>query len=77
MEEFILAYVIVTLVSLAILYGIIRAGVKHGTTSALREHEIWMRDGSLQQTLDRHAERLAEREALTRYEAAQAERDRG
>lgn len=47
--------------SFLVLYIIIRAAVKHGATSALREHELWMRDGSLEQTMTRRA-RDAERD---------------
>jgi hypothetical protein len=51
MNEFVTVYVVVSVLSLALLYVLIRVGVKHGARSALREHEVWMRDGSLEAAL--------------------------
>lgn len=72
----IVAYILVTLVSLAILAFIIRFAVKSGVTAALRAHEAWMRDGSLERSLDAHAEQLAAREQQRLRSVDEIERDR-
>lgn len=46
---------------LLLLYVVVRLAVLRGTTAALRRHEAWMRDGSLEAALDKHAQRLARR----------------
>lgn len=68
--------VIGEVVALVVLYVIIRFASQHGMRAALREHEAWMRDGSFERYLDRHAEQLAEnqrRDALDRAELAKAQ----
>lgn len=54
MEALIGIYVLVAALSLLLLYAIIRGAVRHGTTDALRSHEMWMRDGSLEAALAKH-----------------------
>lgn len=65
------------LISAVILYVIVRYGVQHGTTTAMRRHELWMRDGSFQTALDEHAARYvaaSEQQAAAR---AQLRAERG
>jgi hypothetical protein len=76
-ESYLIAYVVGTVVSLAILYVLIRLGVRHGTTSALRGHELWMRDGGLQAALDAHAERLDRQQSESAASRAALARERG
>lgn len=77
MEQFIIAYVVVTLVALALAYVLIRFGVQHGTRAALREHEMWMRDGSLEKAMDAHAAKILERAEEERYAQRVRDRERG
>lgn len=77
MEQFILAYVVVTVVALALSYVLIRLGVHHGTRAALREHEMWTRDGSLEKAMDTHAAKILERAEEERYAARVRARERG
>lgn len=68
-----LLYVVGIIVGFVLLYVIIRFAAQQGVTAALRRHEAWMRDGSLDAYLDRHAELLAARtdkEARDRAELA-------
>ncbi|WP_433721136.1 hypothetical protein [Microbacterium laevaniformans] len=77
MEQFLIVYIIITLASLAVTYVLIRFGVQHGTRAALREHEMWMRDGSLERAIDAHAARFVERQDAAKYARRVAERERG
>lgn len=76
MEQLLVVYLVVTLASLAVTYLLIRFGVQHGTRAALREHEMWMRDGSLERAIDVHAARLVERQDAEKYARRVAERER-
>jgi hypothetical protein len=75
-EQFIVVYVVVTIVTLAVAYVLVRFGVQHGTRAALREHEMWMRDGSLESAIDAHAARFVDRQEQERYARRIAERER-
>lgn len=77
MEQFLIVYIIITLASLAVTYLLIRFGVQHGTRAALREHEMWMRDGSLDRAIDVHAARMLDRQEAESYAQRVAERERG
>lgn len=64
------AYVATTIAALLVSYFVIRLAVKHGTGSALRAHEVWMRDGGLERALDaRAAAVLDQTEAAARTRA--------
>lgn len=76
MDAFMVVYLVGTAVSLALAYVLIRVGVKHGTRAALREHEMWMRDGSLDRAIDAHAAKLLEREETRQLEQRAAARER-
>ncbi|RKS84843.1 hypothetical protein DEU37_2900 [Microbacterium sp. AG790] len=76
MEQFLIVYIIITLASLAVTYVLIRFGVQHGTRAALREHEMWMRDGSLDRAIDAHAARIVDRQEAAQYAQRVAERER-
>lgn len=71
-----MVYVVVTIVTLAVAYVLVRFGVHHGTRAALREHEMWMRDGSLEGAIDAHAAPLVDRQEQERYARRIAERER-
>lgn len=58
-ETTLLVWLISVLVGVGVLYLVVRFAVAHGTTSSLRRHEAWMRDGSLERYLDKHTEVLA------------------
>ena len=77
MDQFIGVYLVSTVVAIGILYLLIRFGVQHGTRAALREHEMWMRDGSLDRAIDAHAARIVARDDAARYERRVAEREQG
>ena len=70
-------YLVSTVVALGVLYLLIRIGVHHGTRAAVREHEMWMRDGSIDRAIDAHAARIVDREDAARLERRVAERERG
>ena len=74
MEDLLLPYLLVTAISLATVYFLVRFGVKHGTRAALREHEMWTRDGSLQAAMDAHAAKLTERAEVQQLEQRAATR---
>lgn len=76
MDTFIVVYLVSTVVALGILYLLIRLGAQHGTRAALREHEMWMRDGSLERAIDAHAAKLLERAEAEQYAARVAARER-
>ncbi|WP_294981531.1 hypothetical protein [uncultured Microbacterium sp.] len=77
MEQFLVVYIAVTAAALAVAYVLIRFGVQHGTRAASREHEMWMRDGSLDRAIDAHAARLVARQDADEYARRVAERERG
>lgn len=70
MESLIVVYIVVSVVSLAVLYLLIRAGARHGVREALRDHEMWKRDGSLERAIDAHAARIVEAQDVARLEQA-------
>lgn len=76
MDAFLPIYLISLAVSLAVLYVIIRVGVKHGTSDALRAHEMWTRDGSLEAAIDEHAAKSVDREEHARAARQQLQRER-
>lgn len=47
-DVLVMIYLLGSLIGLAILYAIIRVAVQAGVGAALRRHELWMRDGSLE-----------------------------
>lgn len=76
MEALIGIYVLAAALSLLLLYAIIRGAVRHGTTDALRSHEMWMRDGSLEDAIDKHAAKAVDREEQARAARQQHDRER-
>ena len=46
--------VVAAVIGVVVLYFVIRFAVQYGVTAALENHEVWMRDGSLEQRLERH-----------------------
>lgn len=52
-------YIATTLISLVLLYVIVRFAVKAGTASALQEHEVWKVDGSMDKAVAARRRKLA------------------
>lgn len=52
-------YIVTPLVTLLLSYVVIRFAVKHGTRSALEEHEVWKVDGGLDEAVKNRQKAIA------------------
>ncbi len=59
LDGLVIGYLLVTAAALLLSYVIVRLAVKHGTATALRDHELWLRDGSVERELDEHVRSVA------------------